>query len=110
MLEMMSSSLCPRNIIAAGRPKHQEGATVYLAVWKRDPHVFRQDSRGPACGRQCMPGCSVGCHTSVSDVLRWHLQVRTEAEARVQQLRTAQDEEQQLTAQEKRKVGPCRPA
>ena len=35
------------------------------------------------------------------------LQVRTEAEARVQQLRTAQDEEQQLTAQEKRKVRPC---
>ena len=35
------------------------------------------------------------------------LQVRTEAEAQVRQLRTAQDEEQQLTAQEKHKVRPC---
>ena len=104
--ERSCSRLCQRNTAAAERPDHQQGATMCLAAPQRGPHVIRQDSRGPACGKQHVPGCSVGYHTSVCEVLRWCLQVRTEAEARVQQLRTAQDEEQQLTAQEKRKVGP----
>ena len=71
----------------------------------------------PSC---CQAGLQRSClwqanarPAAVRGTTHWfvmRLQVRTEAEARVQQLRTAQDEEQQLTAQEKRKVGPCQPA
>ena len=66
-----------------------------LAAWQQDPVAY--------------DGCPAAL-LGTTHLVVMRLQVRTEAEARVQQLRTAQDEEQQLTAQEKRKVGPCQPA
>ena len=76
-----------------------------VAAWQPGSKTLVSSGRTsevlPVAGDAC-PAAMLG--TTPFFVMR--LQVRTEAEARVQQLRTAQDEEQQLTAQEKRKVRP----